>query len=243
MKRILAITFCLQTDLWAQEASSGFELRVTASEQMATSGQLQEEPRDGSPVTGGFRAMLYPTWKIDDHWSVKGVVQVHSRPYFFDEFSTQGYGVKADILQANLSYSRFWNGGSMDVRAGALSSAFGSFLLRYDDATNPMIDMPMSYGYYGAGVTSLGLTGAQVDVTRGSVDVQTQFVNSSPANRRKCLRSRPIRKLDRWGWVHDPARLASGRVGVPGSLLVAELGILFSGGGAAEGPSGDGRRR
>src|SRR5579862_8076894 len=70
MKRILAITFCLQTGLWAQEASSGFELRVTASEQMAASGQLQEEPRDGSPVTGGFRAMLYPTWKIDDHWSV-----------------------------------------------------------------------------------------------------------------------------------------------------------------------------
>jgi hypothetical protein len=184
MKRILAITFCLQAGLWAQEASSGFELRVTASEQLSASGQLEEEPRSGAPVTGGFRAMLYPTWKIDDHWSVTGAVQIHSRPYFSDEFSTQGYGVRADILQANLSYSRFFQGGSVVVRAGALSSAFGSFLLRYDDAANPMIDVPMSYGYYGAGVTSLGLTGAQVDVTRGKLDMRAQFVNSSPANRR-----------------------------------------------------------
>ena len=45
-----------------------------------------------------------------------------------------------------------------------LSSAFGSFLLRYDDAANPLIDMPQAYGYYGAGVTDYGLAAAQVDV-------------------------------------------------------------------------------
>jgi len=69
------------------------------------------------------------------------------------------------------------------VRAGELSTAFGSFLLRYDDADNPLIDMPMAYGYYST-VTTGGLAGAQVDATRGKLDARAQFVNSSPANRR-----------------------------------------------------------
>jgi hypothetical protein len=114
-------------------------------------------------------------------------VQVHSRPYFYEQFSTQGYGVRGDVLQAHLTYSRFWQNGSVAVRAGQLSSAFGSFLLRYDDADNPVIDMPVSYGYYYKGVTSYGLMGAQVDATLGKLDLRAQFVNSSPANRRSIL--------------------------------------------------------
>ena len=70
------------------------------------------------------------------------------------------------------------------VRAGQLSSAFGSFLLRYDDAVNPLTDMPLSYGYYYKPVTSYGLAGVQADVTRHKLDARVQWVNSSPANRR-----------------------------------------------------------
>jgi hypothetical protein len=55
--------------------------------------------------------------------------------------------------------------------------------LRYDDAVNPLIGMPVIYGYY-TGVSSLGLAGAQVDATVGKVDFRTQFVNSSAVNRR-----------------------------------------------------------
>jgi hypothetical protein len=128
--------------------------------------------------------MLYPTWKLNGHWEVAGAIQTHSRPYFFEEFSTQGYGVKTDILQAHLSYSNFWKNGSIVARLGQMTSAFGSFLLRYDDAVNPLIDMPMSYGYYYKPVSSNGLTGAQVDVTQGKLDMRAQFTNSSPANRR-----------------------------------------------------------
>ena len=69
------------------------------------------------------------------------------------------------------------------VRAGMLSSAFGSFLLRYDDAVNPLIDMPSIYGYYG-GVSPLGLAGVQTDATLGKADFRAQFVNSSAVNRR-----------------------------------------------------------
>jgi hypothetical protein len=46
------------------------------------------------PKRRWFRAMLYPTWKLNSHWTISGAVQVHSRPYFEEEFGTQGYGVK-----------------------------------------------------------------------------------------------------------------------------------------------------
>jgi hypothetical protein len=178
------VLFALSSGLWAQEANSGFDLRTSLSQQASYAPQLQDAPRDGAPVTGGFRAVLYPTWKLSSHWALSGAVQVHSRPYFHEEFGTQGYGVKTDILQGYLSYSQFWHNGSLVVRLGQLSTAFGSFLLHYDDADNPLIDMPLSYGYYEAGVTSLGLAGAQADGTLGKADFRAQFVNSSPANRR-----------------------------------------------------------
>ena len=184
MKRGIFLVCCLRLGLPAQEASSGFELRTTVSGTAFYTQQLAAGPRFGAPLTGGFRSLLYPTWKLNRNWAVSGAVQVHSRPYFYEEFSTQGYGVRADILQAHLSYSRFWDKRSVVVRVGQLSSAFGSFLLRYDDADNPLIDLPMMYGYYYKPITNYGLTGAQVDVTLAKLDLRAQFVNSSPANRR-----------------------------------------------------------
>ncbi len=93
-------------------------------------------------MTGGFRLMLYPTWKLSKHWAVAGAIQSESRPYLYSDFNTQGYGLKTTVLQGYLSYSQFWKGGSLVVRTGQLSSAFGSFLLRYDDADNALIDIP-----------------------------------------------------------------------------------------------------
>jgi hypothetical protein len=120
---------------------------------------------------------------MGEHWSFSGAIQFISRPYFYPDFSTQGYGLKAQILHANLTYSKVWNKASVVLRAGELSSAFGAFLLRYDDADNPLLNMPVGYGYY-APVTALGLAGAQADVTMGKWDGRAQFVNSSPANPR-----------------------------------------------------------
>jgi hypothetical protein len=169
----------------AQEAGSGFELRTTLSAASYYSQVLSEPPRDGAQVAGGFRAILYPTWKLSSHWTISGAVQVHSRPYFEEEFGTQGYGVKGDLLQLNLSYARFWSRDrSLVVRVGQLSSAFGAFLQRYDSADNPLIGVPAAYGYYYKPVTFQGLMGAQVDATAGKLDARAQFVNSSPANRR-----------------------------------------------------------
>ena len=178
-------TLCaMATMVWAQEAGSGFELRSTVSAATLYSHDLTDAPRNGTPWTGGFQALLYPTWKLNSHWEISGAVQVHSRPYFPEEFASQGYGIKANILNANISYSRIWKNGSLVVRAGQLTSAFGSFLLRYDPASNPLTGVPAGYGYYGGGVAIEGLAGAQVDGTIGPFDMRAQFTNSSPVNPR-----------------------------------------------------------
>jgi hypothetical protein len=92
--------------------------------------------------------------------------------------------VKVDVLQVSLGYSQFWSQGSLVARVGQLPPAFGSFLLRYSDLDNPVVDVPLAYGYYYRPVTNLGLTGAQVDATFRNLDFRAQLTNSSPGNRR-----------------------------------------------------------
>jgi hypothetical protein len=176
---------CLFTSIaGAQEANSGLDLRATISGVSAYSDELTDAPRNGNGFVTGASAILYPTWKISSNWSISGAIQLATRPFYYSDFSTQGYGAKADILQLNLTYSKFWTNRSVVVRLGQLSTAFGSFLPRYDPAVNPLIDIPLTYGTYDTGVSLYGLTGAQVDATLGKLDMRTQFVNSSPANPR-----------------------------------------------------------
>jgi hypothetical protein len=170
--------------LAAQEASSGLDLRATLTAQAVASNELTEAPRSGSPMIAGSRSVVYPTWKINNNWFVTGALQLVTRPYFFSELSTPGYGAKGEVLQSTLNYSRIFKNGSVLVRAGQMSSAFGSFLLRYDDADNALVDLPIGYGYYYAPVSLTGVAGAQVDATYRKWDARLQFANSSPANPR-----------------------------------------------------------
>ena len=172
----------------AQEADHGVDLSATISAEGAASTVLTEPPRSGVPVAAGFRSVFYPTWKMSNNWSITGALQVYSHPYFFDTFQTPGYGVKGDVLQASLNYARVSDKGSFLVRAGQLSTVFGSFPLRYDDAVNPLTDAPIEYGYYGL-TSTLGLLGAEMDATRGKWDGRIQFANSSPANPRSVFAS------------------------------------------------------
>ena len=171
----------------AQEANSGFTLGTTISGEVLYSPALSSPPRNGDDVTGAFRAVLYPTWKVSQHWAFSGAVEAYSHPYFFEDFSNTTTGTSVQILHANVSYARFWENRSVVLRAGQLSSGFGSFLLRYDDAVNPLIDVPMSYGYYMRGVSTNSLAGVGVDVTLGKLDLRGQLTNSSPANPRSIL--------------------------------------------------------
>jgi hypothetical protein len=174
-------------ELRAQEASSGFALAATVSAEALQSEQLSNPPRNGSSVTGAVRAVLYPTWKLNRHWTISAAVEGYTRPYFFEDFTKPGSNAQAQLLQATVSYSRFWENRSVIIRVGQLSSAFGSFLLRYDDAVNLLVDMPMSYGYYQKGVSTASLAGAEMDSSLGKLDLRLQFTNSSPANPRSIL--------------------------------------------------------
>lgn len=49
------------------------------------------------------------------------------------------------MLQALAGFSSTIGKASLLIKAGQLSSAFGSFPLRYDDAKNPLIDQPAGY--------------------------------------------------------------------------------------------------
>jgi len=173
--------------LRAQEASSGFDLGMTLSGEGLYSPMLTSAPRNGDAATGAFRAVLYPTLKLTDHWTVSAAVEAYSHPFYFEDFQVNENGVEVNILQAQVSYSRFWKNRSLIVRAGQLQSAFGSFLLRYDDAVNPLVDMPGSYGYYYKGVSTESLAGVEVDAAIGKFDFRNQITNSSPANPRSLL--------------------------------------------------------
>ena len=183
MKRAAILLLGAACSVRGQEASSGFDLGATATGQGVYSPQLKEPPRDGSAFLGGARLILYPTWKLNDHWTVTASLQAYTRPFFETQFSEQGHGLSTDVLQASLNYNRIWNKASIHVRVGQLSSTFGSFLLRYDDAVNPLPGVPSTYGYYSL-ITPLGLAGAEIDATAGRFDGRLQFTNSSPANPR-----------------------------------------------------------
>jgi len=170
--------------LAAQQTASGIDLRATLTVQAVASNELTEPPRSGDPMILGTRAIVYPTIRISENWFIMGAAQFATRPYFFSELSQPGYGAKGTLLQGSLYYSHVFNHGSVLVRAGEMSTAFGSFMLRYDDADNPLTDIPIEYGYYYSPVSVLGVAGAQLDATAGRFDARAQFANSSPANPR-----------------------------------------------------------
>ena len=169
---------------FAQEASSGLDLRATLTAETLASNELTEEPRSGAPMTVGSRAVVYPTWKFDEHWYITSALQMTTRPYYYWDLSTPGYGAKGEVLEATLNYAHVRPKGSILVRVGEMSTAFGSFVLRYDDADNPLVDLPPQYGYYDSPVSIEGLAGAQIDATYRKWDARAQFANSSPANPR-----------------------------------------------------------
>ncbi len=185
--RLPGALFLLPLVMLAQQAESGFELRGTVTAETFYDRVLAGPPRDGSSLAPGLRAILYPVWKLNSHWSFSGAIQTTSLPYDPNDSGTQGYGLKTLILRAHATYSRVGGNKSLTVRAGFLQSSFGSFLLRYDDAVNPLVFVPPSYGYYYKPVTMTGLAGSQIDATLGRFDFRAQLANSSPANPRGIL--------------------------------------------------------
>ncbi len=173
---------------WAQEAQFGLALPGTGSF-FTSQSRRAPSPSSATPgsgtFTGAIRANLYPTLKLGAHWFGYGALQLHSTPYFYEELSSRQHQLRFSVLQAYVGYSRIRDGRSVTVKVGQLTSAFGSFPTRYDDARNWLIDLPPGYGYYYVPVTVFGMPGAEIDVTLGKADARLQLTNSSPSNPRK----------------------------------------------------------
>jgi hypothetical protein len=180
----LFLLICIGQRVVPQEASEGVDLRATLTMQSVASNRLSGAPRSGSPIIAGTRSVVYPTIKFSDNLFVTGSVQFVTRPYFYQDFSSTGYGARGNLLLAAINYSRVSDHASLVLRAGEMPTAFGSFMLRYDETSNPLVDIPPAYGYYYAPVSFLGVAGAEVDGSYRKFDGRVQFANSSPANPR-----------------------------------------------------------
>jgi hypothetical protein len=186
--------------LAAQEAQAGVVVPLTITGGMLDTGRAQlEEPSAGS-FTAGFRVLATPQVKLGSHWYIYSAVQAYSTPFFYQDAYSAEHHVKADVLQGFVGYAHSWGGASVGLKAGKLSSAFGAFPVRYDDAVNPLLDQPLPYTYlalrsggadnYGlTPVTLYGLWGAEIDLSWRRLDVRFQLTNSSPYNPRSPFES------------------------------------------------------
>lgn len=129
----------------AQDAGFGVSIPVIVSGGAMYTGRLQLGEPDASPLTGGLRAVVYPTVQLGSHWFVYAAVQGRLAPYFYYDAYEPDHEVYFDTLQAFLGYQVRTEKTSWVFKAGRLSSAFGSFPLHYDDAENPLLDQPLSY--------------------------------------------------------------------------------------------------
>ncbi|MBZ5611295.1 MAG: hypothetical protein LAP38_23785 [Acidobacteriia bacterium] len=142
----MAVTLgCLGSPLLAQDANSGISVPVTVSGGAMYTGRLQLADPDESALAGGLRAMLYPSIRLGSHWFGYAALQVRLTPYFYYDAYDPEREWYIETLQAFVGYSWRNDKTSWVVKAGRLSTAFGSYALRYDDAENPVLDQPLSY--------------------------------------------------------------------------------------------------
>jgi hypothetical protein len=140
---LLALACC---SVQAQEAAASFEVPVAIGGDAIFTHRLQSGDPSDRPFTGGFRVVVSPALRLGRHWFFYSAVQVNSNQYFYyDAFSGDGPFTQVHALQAFAGYTTTIGKASLLIKAGQLSSAFGSFPLQYDDAKNPLIDQPLGY--------------------------------------------------------------------------------------------------
>ena len=139
----------------AQDTNFGFSVPMTVSAGGMYTERLQYEG-PASPITGGFRAMFCPTLKLGSHWFAYSAVQVRLAPYFYYDAYDGDHEFYNNVIQAYLGCSFRAGQTSVVLKAGRLTSALGSFPLRYDDVNNPLLDQPLQY------ISQLSLTANQL---------------------------------------------------------------------------------
>ena len=169
MSLAAALIFFLVSLSWplqGQEASVGVAMPITI-----TGGIVHDS--DGDTSTG-YRFIFYPTLKLGPNWFVYSAIQLGSQPYSYPAATGQTKNLQVRALQAFMG--RTWTARKVSVtfKAGQLTSAFGSFPLRYDDMANPLILQPLAYG------SALKLSPVQLPC--GVSDLARQWTNPEDEN-------------------------------------------------------------
>lgn len=197
----LAIVLAIGS-LPAQEAQFGVAMPLEIAGGILDTGRAQADSTSAPRWTAGFQVLAKPELKLGSHWYAYSAIQVRSTPFFYQDAFSADRSVETQLLQGFLGYTRSWRQTTISARAGQLSTAFGSFPLRYDDMLNPLLDQPLAYNYldlpfeiaggeeYGIQPATLyGLPGAEVDLSWRRIDGRLQVTNSSPANPKGLLSS------------------------------------------------------
>jgi len=176
----------------AQEADYGVALPATLSAGGMYSHAWEQATPTAGPLEPGFQLMVYPSLKLGEHWYVYSALDVNLSPYYPFQAESATNRLEFYVIQAFAAYHRAKGSRSLTVKAGQLSSAFGSFPLRYDDTVNPLLGAPATYGapsYGNFPVTLYGLPGVEADASLGRLDARVQLTNSSPANPKNILQN------------------------------------------------------
>ena len=124
-----------------QEASSGFSLPLELTGDLLY-GNLPE----GETFSPGFRASAYPTLQLGSHWFAYSALDLQSSSLFgYESGPETDHPVRFHVLQAFVGYNKVIRNASIQLKAGQLGSAFGSFPLQYDDAKTLFPNPPPSY--------------------------------------------------------------------------------------------------
>ena len=137
----------------AQDAEIGVSMPVTVTGELLATHRLQTFAPGDSNLMGAARVLFYPSVKLGAHWFGYSAIQLKSEPFYYYDTYYPRRGVDALLLQGFIGYTRSSGNRTVTFKAGKLQTAFGSYPLRYDDAANPLLDVPPDYGIY------LGLLG------------------------------------------------------------------------------------
>jgi hypothetical protein len=198
----LLLSATLSLRLAAQEAEIGVAAPLVITGGILETGRAESTDPTAAALTAGFRVLVMPQLKLGPHWFAYSAVQVRSTPFFYQDAYNAERKIDTDLLQLFAGYTHSWTGTMLTVKVGKLSSAFGAFPLRYDDAVNPLNDQPLPYTYlavrtfspgsknYGlTPVTLYGLPAAEIDLSWHRLDGRFQLTNSSPYNPRSLSES------------------------------------------------------
>jgi hypothetical protein len=131
----------------SQEAQISVVVPVAITGGILDTRRAQPDDLAAPSLTVGFRVLATPQLKLGSHWFIYSAVQVYSSPFFYqDKFSSDRYR-EIDLLQGFVGYTRAVRKATWGFRVGQLSTAFGAFPLRYDDAANPLLDQPLPYTF------------------------------------------------------------------------------------------------